>query len=155
MADEPPLRTPREWAELLGARIHDWDGFTTAAPIDQATFDRQLAGCTIDVRGYPHFVALPDLIPAEQPLSAADAADLKRRFLEKYSVGKITVLPPDPVQKRVLAVLPDDCWVFRRPVSEGSCLQLIGGSLPNGTVQWTEDMCCLPCRVRNALGDES
>jgi hypothetical protein len=88
-------------------------------------------------------------------MSEAEADELRARFLEASTSGKITVLPPDPVQKRVLAVLPDDCWVFRRPVSEGSCLQLIGGSLPNGTVQWTEDMCCLPCRVRNALGDES
>ena len=146
--------TPQVWAELLGARILDWDGFESNAPISREAFDRQMMFCTIDARGYPQFIPGAEALVTRRSMSPAEADELRARFLEASKSGTITVLPPDPVQKRVLAVLPDDCWVFRRPVTEGSCLQLIGGSLPNGTVQWTEDMCCLPCRVRNALGDE-
>jgi hypothetical protein len=33
----------------------------------------------------------------------------------------------------------------------GRCTDLIGGTFQNGKV-WTEAMCCLPCRLRTALG---
>lgn len=44
-------------------------------------------------------------------------------------------------------VLPDECWVFRDKTVFLSCTGLIGGTFGNGK-EWTEEMCCLPCRVR-------
>lgn len=51
----------------------------------------------------------------------------------------------------VLAVLPAECWVTRH--TEMVCTDMIGGGFENGA-KWTEDMCCVPCRVRAALGGE-
>lgn len=48
------------------------------------------------------------------------------------------------------AVLPGECWVFRGLPMEAKvlrCTDLSGGELPNGA-EWTEEMCCLPCRIR-------
>lgn len=49
------------------------------------------------------------------------------------------------------AVLPDECWVFKfKPevtTNFLSCTGLIGGTFGNGAT-WTEEMCCLPCRIR-------
>jgi hypothetical protein len=53
--------------------------------------------------------------------------------------------------ERVRALLPNECWVLRSDARGPTCIELIGGGLPNGSAKWTEDMCCLPCRLRAAL----
>jgi hypothetical protein len=45
------------------------------------------------------------------------------------------------------AVLPEECWVFKSEVKAFACARMIGGKFDNGAT-WTEEMCCLPCRVR-------
>lgn len=57
---------------------------------------------------------------------------------------------------RIYDVLPEECLVLRqRPIGTDfiSCTALIGGKLPNGG-EWTEEMCCLPCRIRMVLTDQ-
>lgn len=53
------------------------------------------------------------------------------------------------------AVIPNQCLVF--PVETGpmiiQCTSLIGGTLGDiieggAQTEWTEEMCCLPCRIR-------
>jgi len=48
----------------------------------------------------------------------------------------------------VLRVLPEECWVTRSPLAR--CTDLIGGVFSTGAT-WTEEMCCVPCRVRLAV----
>lgn len=49
---------------------------------------------------------------------------------------------------QIEALLPAECWVTR---SEAVfCADMIGGTLSNGAV-FTEDACCLPCRVRRVI----
>lgn len=55
------------------------------------------------------------------------------------------------LRERVEALVPNDCWVMRS--HELTCADLAGGIFPNGA-PWTEDMCCLPCRLRAALAVE-
>lgn len=55
---------------------------------------------------------------------------------------------------RAAALVPEECWVLRATGDEvASCTSLIGGVLPSGSA-WTEEMCCLPCRLRAALRSE-
>lgn len=54
----------------------------------------------------------------------------------------------EALRARIEALVPDECWVLRaRGVR---CTDMVGGTFPGGGV-WTEDMCCLPCRLRAAL----
>jgi hypothetical protein len=41
-----------------------------------------------------------------------------------------------------------------QPSTEHHCLELLGATFRNGA-EWTEDMCCLPCRLRAALRGEA
>ncbi len=54
-------------------------------------------------------------------------------------------------QVKIEALLPDDCWVTR---SEIRCTNLVGGEFSNGA-KYTEDLCCLPCKIRRVLSDQS
>lgn len=45
-------------------------------------------------------------------------------------------------------LLPDECMVSR--TTEFRCTDYVGGTFPNGAV-FTEDACCLPCRIRAVL----
>lgn len=55
------------------------------------------------------------------------------------------------------ATIPHTCLISRDDVELDAnpieCTSLIGQPLFDG-VEWTEQMCCLPCRVRAVLGDE-
>lgn len=51
---------------------------------------------------------------------------------------------------KALAKEHPDCWVFRRPANEVTCLMLVGGTVGNGS-EFTATGCCLPCRLRAAL----
>ena len=48
----------------------------------------------------------------------------------------------------VEALIPPECWVSRS--DQVFCTDYIGGEFNNGH-KWTEDLCCLPCRLRAAL----
>lgn len=48
----------------------------------------------------------------------------------------------------ILDLLPAECWVSR--TVEIRCTDYVGGTFSNGAV-FTEDMCCLPCRIRAVL----
>jgi hypothetical protein len=60
------LKTSAQWAEHLGAKILDHDGWRFDLAdcdfdkdlITKADFDRRLQRCTIDFRGYPNFVKI-------------------------------------------------------------------------------------------------
>lgn len=52
---------------------------------------------------------------------------------------------------RVEVLAPSECWVTRSDVGL-DCTAMIGGGFENGA-KWTEEMCCLPCRLRQALED--
>jgi len=49
--------------------------------------------------------------------------------------------------REVLELLPDVCYVTQ---TEFRCTDMIGGTIGNAT--FVEEMCCLPCRIRKALG---
>lgn len=46
------------------------------------------------------------------------------------------------------ALLPDECWMTRSAILR--CTAYVGGTFPNGA-EFTEGMCCLPCRIRAVL----
>lgn len=55
---------------------------------------------------------------------------------------------PDDLREAMEGLLADEeCWVTRSALP---CANLIGGTFGNG-VEWIEEMCCLPCRLRALL----
>jgi hypothetical protein len=52
--------------------------------------------------------------------------------------------------ERVEALIPDVCWTRSTPWRVSTCADLIGATFGNAAT-WTEEMCCLPCRLRAAL----
>lgn len=49
------------------------------------------------------------------------------------------------VEANVRALIPAECWISRTEVDR--CTDYVS--------EFTEDMCCLPCRLRAALGREA
>jgi hypothetical protein len=86
-----------------------------------------------------------EMIGAMLPLRTSPAeiaAALAAAGLLWVDAEKEDVLDP------VLRVLPEECWVTRTALAR--CTDLIGGVFSTGAT-WTEDMCCVPCRVRLAV----
>lgn len=52
----------------------------------------------------------------------------------------------------VEALIPAECWVLRSPATGPTCTDMIGGGFNSGA-KWTEEMCCLPCRIRRCITD--
>lgn len=50
----------------------------------------------------------------------------------------------------VRALIPDECWVLRSTAAGPVCTDMVGGGFPNGA-KFTDEACCLPCRIRAAL----
>ena len=50
----------------------------------------------------------------------------------------------------VRALIPDECWVLRSTAAGPVCTDMVGGGFPNGA-KFTDEACCLPCRIRSAL----
>jgi hypothetical protein len=48
----------------------------------------------------------------------------------------------------ILRVLPAECWITRTALAR--CTDLIGAPFATGAT-WSEEMCCVPCRVRFAV----
>jgi len=65
--------------------------------------------------------------------------------LHKFVQDGGRLVAPDAV-----ALIPPVCWVLNSPADGPVCTDMIGGGFPNGA-KFTEDMCCLPCRLRLAL----
>lgn len=57
----------------------------------------------------------------------------------------------DDLAEAVLTLLPA-CSVLRSVEPALTCLDLVGATFGNGGV-WTEEMCCLPCRIRAMLAE--
>lgn len=87
-----------------------------------------------------------------RPLSDGNAwADFRAHLSTAIAAAVAAVVEAERAEDRarlaaVEALLPDECWVFRDNVI--SCLDITG--LVDGP-EWTDDMRCLPCRVRAAL----
>lgn len=54
----------------------------------------------------------------------------------------------DLLRGAIRDLLPDECLVSR--TTEVHCTDFVGGAFSNGAT-FTEDACCLPCRIRKVL----
>lgn len=69
-----------------------------------------------------------------------------------YKTGLADARRNDAVAERALrdrikALLPTICWISK--AEDVQCTTFIGAEFGNG--EWTEEMCCVPCRIRRAL----
>jgi hypothetical protein len=66
------------------------------------------------------------------------------------AIGELTETQAIAALTRVAEELPEECWVTRS--TETRCTIAIGAKM--GKATYTKELCCLPCRIRLAMGVE-
>lgn len=117
---------------------------------------------------YNDTVALVGRILADRLAAVQAERDRLRRLVDAYETSGLLLRAraesaeaerdtarreADDLRARLGAVIPSECWVTRSDVGL-DCTAMIGGGFENGA-KFTEEMCCLPCRLRAALANPS